>query len=222
MHPFAVGPWRAPSVNTNTFARESHIDVLANKAGMDPVQFRLKNLTDKRMIRVLQTATEKFGWKPAKAPSGRGVGVSCGIYSGTYVAMCAEAAVDKKTGKVQVRRLVQAQDQGVTVSPDGSRQQMEGCMTMGLGYALTEEVRFKNGAVLSKSFADYELPRFSWLPRIETILIPNPELAAQGCGEPPMINMGAVIANAIFDAVGVRMLQLPMTPARVSEALKKA
>ncbi|MBZ5586713.1 MAG: molybdopterin-dependent oxidoreductase [Acidobacteriia bacterium] len=222
MHPFAVGPWRAPSVNTNTFARESHIDMLATKAGMDAVQFRLKNLTDKRMIRVLQTATGKFGWKPAKAPSGRGVGVSCGVYSGTYVAMCAEVAVNKATGKVQVKRLVQAQDQGVTVSPDGTRQQMEGCMTMGLGYALTEEVRFKDGAVLSKSFADYEIPRFSWLPKIETVIIDNPELAAQGCGEPPMINMGAVIANAIYDAVGVRMLQLPMTPERILAELKKA
>ena len=79
MHPFDVGPWRAPSVNTNTFARESHIDALAAKAGVDPLEFRLKHLSDKRMIGVLQTAAEKFGWKPGKAPSGRGVGVSCGV-----------------------------------------------------------------------------------------------------------------------------------------------
>jgi nicotinate dehydrogenase subunit B len=222
MHPFAVGPWRAPSVNTNTFARESHIDELAAKAGADPVQFRLKHLTDKRMIRVLQAATERFGWKPAKAPSGRGAGVSCGIYSGTYVAACAEVAVNKTTGRVQVKRVVLAQDQGITVSPEGTRQQMEGSITMGLGYALTEEVRFKDGAVLHGNFDSYEIPRFSWLPKIETVLIDNPDTPSQSCGEPPIINMGAVIANAIYDAAGIRMLQLPMTPARILEALKKA
>ena len=222
MHPFDVGPWRAPSVNTNTFARESHIDMLANKAGVDPLRFRIDHLSDKRMIRVLQAAAEKFGWKPGKTPSGRGVGVSCGMYSATYSAMCAEVAVDKSTGRVQVKRVVLAQDQGLTVSPDGSRQQMEGCITMGLGQALTEEVRFKDGAVLSRNFDSYELPRFSWVPKIETILIDNQETPASGCGEPPMINVAAVLANAIFDAAGVRMPQLPMTPARILAALKKA
>jgi isoquinoline 1-oxidoreductase len=221
MHPFDVGPWRAPSVNTNTFARESHIDALAAKAGVDPVQFRLKHLSDQRMIRVLQTAADKFGWKPGKAPSGRGVGVSCGSYSGTYTAMCAEVAVNKTSGNVQVKRVLLAQDQGVTVSPEGSRQQMEGSITMGLGYALSEEVRFKDGAVLHKNFDSYALPRFSWLPKIETVLIDNPEMASQSCGEPPIINIGAVLANAIYDAVGARVLQLPMTPERVLEALKK-
>ena len=222
MHPFDVGPWRAPSANTNTFAGESHIDMLAGKAGVDPLQFRLDHLTDKRLIRVLQTAADKFGWKPGKSPSGRGFGISCGVYSSNYVAMCAEVAVDKTTGHVQVKRVVLAQDQGLTVSPDGTRQQMEGCITMGLGQALTEEVRFKDGAVLSRNFDEYELPRFSWLPKIETILIDNQETPAAGSGEPPMINVASVLANAIFDAVGVRMPQLPMTPARILAALKKA
>jgi len=220
MHPFAVGPWRAPSVNSNTFARESHVDMLANQAGVDPMQFRLNNLIDKRMIRVLQVAAEKFGWRPAKAPSGRGFGVSCAIYAGTYAAMFAEIGVNKATGEILVKRVVLAQDQGVTVSPDGSRQQMEGSITMGLGYALSEEVHFKGGNILDRSFGGYRLPRFSWLPRIETILVDNPEVPAQGCGEPPIVNVGAVIANAIHDAVGVRMTQLPMTPARILAALK--
>jgi CO/xanthine dehydrogenase Mo-binding subunit len=196
--------------------------MLASKAGIDPLQFRLNHLTDPRMIRVLHAAADKFGWKPGKGPSGRGVGISCGVYSSTYTAMCAEVAVDKNTGRVQVKRVVLAQDQGLTVSPDGTRQQMEGCITMGLGQALTEEVRFKDGAVLSRSFDSYELPRFSWVPKIETILIDNQETPASGSGEPPMINVAAVLANAIFDAVGVRMPQLPMTPARVLAALKKA
>ena len=97
-HPFAVGPWRAPGASTNAFARESHIDVMAAKAGIDPVEFRLKNLTDARMMRVLKAAAKKFGWTPKAAPSGRGVGVACGIDAGTYVALMAEVAVDKATG----------------------------------------------------------------------------------------------------------------------------
>jgi CO/xanthine dehydrogenase Mo-binding subunit len=220
LHPFGVGPWRAPSVNTNTFARESHIDVMASEAGVDPVEFRVSNLSDPRMLRVLKAATDKFGWAPKSAPSGRGVGVACAIYLGTYVAACAEVAVDRSTGRVQVKRVVLAQDEGVIVNPEGSRQQIEGGITMGLGYALTEEVRFSGGEVLTKNFDTYEIPRFSWLPKIETVLIENPGAPASGCGEPPIVCMGAVIANAIFDAVGARLAQLPMTPARIKATLK--
>ncbi|MBZ5614287.1 MAG: molybdopterin-dependent oxidoreductase [Acidobacteriia bacterium] len=219
LHPFAVGPWRAPAVNTNTFARESHIDILASKLGRDPLEFRLSHLSDPRMRRVLLAASGQFGWKPAPAPSGRGVGVACATDVGTYVAAVAEVAVNKSTGNVEVKRVVCAQDQGVTVNPDGSRQQMEGGITMGLGYALAEEVRFKDGAVLNRNFDTYQIPRFSWLPRIETILIENPETPASGCGEPPITTMGAVVANAIFDATGARLRQLPMTPARIKAAL---
>jgi len=222
LHPFAIGPWRAPSVNTNTFARESHIDILAGKAGLDPVEFRLQNVSDKRMRTVLQTAARQFGRKPTQKEKGLGVGVSCAIYSGTYVATMAEVAVDERTGTVQVKRVVCVQDQGVTVNPDGSRQQMEGSIMMGLGYALTEEVRFRGGEILERNFDSYEIPRFSWLPRIETVLVDNPELPASGCGEPPIVNMGAVLANAIYDAVGARLLQLPMTPARVKAALQRS
>jgi isoquinoline 1-oxidoreductase len=220
LHPFGVGPWRAPSVNTNTFARESHIDVMASEAGADPVAFRIKHLTNARMLTVLNAAAERFGWTPKRAPSGRGVGVACAIYLGTYLATCAEVAVDRTTGRVQVKRVVLAQDQGVIVNPEGSRQQIEGGITMGLGYALTEEVRFKGGEVLSRNFDTYEIPRFSWVPKIEAILIENPGVPASGCGEPPIVCMGAVVANAVFDAVGVRFAQLPMTPARIKAALK--
>jgi isoquinoline 1-oxidoreductase len=221
LHPFAVGPWRAPSVNTNTFARESHIDILASKLDRDPLEFRLSHLSDPRMRRVLLAATRQFGWKPAPAPSGRGVGLACAIYLGTYVATAAEVAVNKSTGNVDVKRVVCAQDQGITVNPDGSRQQMEGSITMGLGYALAEEVRFRDGAVLDRNFDTYQIPRFSWLPKIETILIENPETPASGCGEPPIVTMGAVLANAIFDAVGARLRQLPMSPARLQAALRQ-
>jgi nicotinate dehydrogenase subunit B len=219
VHPFATGPWRAPGNNTNTFARESQIDILAAAVGMDPLEFRLKNLKDARMIRVLKAAAEKFGWTPAKAPSGRGYGIACGIDAGTYVAHMSEVEVDRKTGHVQVKRVVCAQDMGLSVNPEGARIQMEGCITMGLGYALAEDIHFKGGEILDLNFDTYEIPRFSWLPRIETVLIDDRNAAPQGGGEPPIICMGAVVANAIFDAVGARVFQLPMTPERVRQAL---
>jgi nicotinate dehydrogenase subunit B len=222
IHPFAVGPWRGPANNSNTFARESQIDAMAAKAGMDPVEFRLNNISDPRMRRVLEAAAKQFGYKPGKSPTGRGVGVSCGIYSNGYAANIAEVTVNRGTGKVQVKRVVTAVDVGVQINPEGLRQQCEGCVTMGLGYALTEEVRFRGGEILSRNFGDYELPRFSWLPKIETVLVDNPEMTAVGAGELSIVPMGGVIANAIFDAVGARLEQLPMTPARVKAALAKA
>jgi nicotinate dehydrogenase subunit B len=222
LHPFGVGPWRAPSVNTHTFARESHVDTMAARAKIDPVAFRMNHLADPRMRRVLETAAKRFGWVAGPGPSGRGVGVACAIYSGTYVAACIELKVDKATGAVQPIRVVCAQDMGVVVNPAGAHQQMEGCVTMGLGYALTEEVRFSNGQVLDENYDTYQVPRFSWVPRIETIIIDEPTVPASGGGEPPIVCMGAVVANAIFDAVGVRLLQLPMTPARLKAAMAKA
>jgi len=219
VHPFATGAWRAPGNNTNTFARESQIDVMASKAGIDPVEFRLRHLTDEKMQRVLKAAADKFGWKPMKAPSGRGFGVACGIDAGTWVATMAEVEVEKDTGKVKVKRVVCAQDMGLVINPEGATIQVEGCITMGLGYALKEDIRFKGGEVLDLNFDTYEIPRFSWLPRIETVLIDNPHSDPQGGGEPAIVTMGGVIANAIFDAVGARVLQMPMTPDRVLQAM---
>ncbi len=217
---FPVGPWRAPGANANCFARESHIDVMAAKARMDPVEFRRKNLSDARMLRVLDAAAKQFGWVPKAAPSGRGVGVALGIDAGTYVAMIAAVKADRATGKIQVVRVVCAQDMGVVVNPDGARQQMEGCITMGLGYALTEEVRFRNAEVLDRNFDTYELPRFTWLPAIENVILESPDIPAQGGGEPAIVTVAAAIANAVFDAIGARVRQIPLTPARVLAALK--
>ncbi|MGB2764971.1 MAG: molybdopterin cofactor-binding domain-containing protein [Candidatus Aminicenantaceae bacterium] len=219
-HPFGTGPWRAPANNTNTFARESHIDIMAKKAGIDPLEFRLKNLKDKRMQRVLKAAAEKFGWKPSNAPSGRGYGIACGTDAGTYVAHMAEVEVNKKKGTVQVKRVVCAQDMGLSINPEGAKMQIEGCITMGLGYALTEEIHFKGGEILDLNFDTYEITRFSWLPKIETVLIEAKDSSPQGGGEPAIICMGGVIANAIFDASGARLFQLPMTPERITEAMK--
>jgi isoquinoline 1-oxidoreductase len=219
-HPFGVGAWRGPGSNTNVFAMESHTDVMAAASGMDGLEFRLHNLTDKRMQRVLRAAAEKFGSSFSPAPSGKGYGIACTDYLGTYVATMAEVKVDKNTGSVHVERIVCAQDTGEVINPEGVRMQIEGCLTMGLGYCLTEEIRFKDGRILDENFDTYEIPRFSWLPKIETVLVDNPEMAPQGCGEPAITTMGAVIANAVFDAAGVRMFTLPMTPARIKEALR--
>jgi len=220
-HPFATGPWRAPANNTNTFARESQIDIMAAEAGCDPLEFRLQHLPEGNIKSVLKAAGEKFGWKPAKGPSGRGYGIACGTDAGTFVATIAEVTVDKRTGDVRVQRVVCAQDMGLVINPSGATIQMEGCIMMGLGYALKEDVRFKNGEILNENFDTYEIPRFSWLPKIETVLMDNKGADPQGGGEPAIITMGGAIANAIFDAIGARVFQLPMTPERIKEALAK-
>ncbi|MDZ7607171.1 MAG: molybdopterin cofactor-binding domain-containing protein [Cyclobacteriaceae bacterium] len=221
VHPFATGAWRAPGNNTNTFARESQINIMAAQIGMDPVEFRLKNLKDERMIRTLKAAAAKFGWTSIKSPGGKGLGVACGVDAGTYVAMMAKVKVDKKTGNVKVERVVVAQDMGLVINPLGATMQAEGCVTMGLGYALTEDVQFTGGEVHNRNFDSYKLPRFSWVPKIEIELLNLPNEPAQGGGEPAIICMGALMANAIYDAIGVRLYQLPMSPERILEALKK-
>ena len=121
-----------------------------------------------------------------------------------------------------VKRVVCAQDMGVVINPEGAKMQMEGCVMMGLGYTLSEDIRFKGGQILTTNFDDYAMPRFSWLPEIDAFLIKNDELTAKGCGEPAIVPVGAAIANAIFDAVGARVFQMPMTPERITKALKSA
>jgi nicotinate dehydrogenase subunit B len=221
LHPFAVGPWRAPGASSNAFGRESHVDVLAAKAGIDPVEFRLKNLVDPRMIGVLNAASKKFGWVPKALPSRRGVGVALGMDAGTYVALIVELTVDPASGKVQVIRVVCAQEMGIVVNPEGALQQIEGCITMGLGYTLSEEVHFKGGEILDTSLGSYELPRFSWLPKIEAVIVDAPDVPSQGGGEPALVPLGAAVANAIFDATGTRLTRMPMTPGRVKAALAR-
>jgi nicotinate dehydrogenase subunit B len=221
VHPFATGAWRAPNNNTNTFARESQIDIMAAKAGIDPVEFRMKNLKDVHLIDCLKAVSEKFGYKPAKGPSGRGIGVALGNDAGAWVAHMAEVKVDRKTGKVEVVRIAVAQDMGMCVNPEGSLIQMEGCITMGLGYTFTEDVRFEGGNILDRGFDTYEIPRFSWLTKMDCVILDRMDQPPQGGGEPAIIGIGAVVANAIFDATGARLYRMPFTPERVLEALKK-
>ena len=219
VHPFRVGAWRAPGVSNNTFARECHVDALAALAGVDPVEFRLRQMADRRVGRVLRAAAEAWGWEPKAGPSGRGLGVACSTDVGTVVAAIAQVELDPKDGRIKVRRVLCAQEMGLVINPEGAKMQMEGCLMMGLGYALTEGIRFRNGAVLDTNFDSYAIPRFSWLPKIETLLLDAKDDPPQGGGEPAVALTGALIGNAVFDLAGVRLRSLPMTPAVVKAAL---
>jgi len=218
-HPFNTGAWRGPGSNTNVFAMESNTDMLARKAGMDPLSFRMKNLTDKRMIRVLNAAVDKSGHDFKSSPDGVGYGIACTNYLNTYVATIAKVQVSRSTGKVKVEHVVSAQDMGEIINPQGAKLQIEGGITMGLGTALYEELEFNGGKILTRNFDAYRYARFSDSPSIDVVLIENPELPPQGCGEPAITTIGAALANAIYDAVGARLYTLPMTPERVLSAL---
>lgn len=221
VHPFGTGAWRAPNNNTNTFARETQIDIMASAAGIDPLEFRLNNLKDEKMIGVLKAVADKFGYVPGKAPSGRGIGIACGTDAGTWVAHIAEVEVDRKTGIVKVLKLACAQDMGLCVNPQGALIQMEGCLTMALGYTFTEELKFEGGNIRDRNFDGYPIPRFSWLPKLECVIMDRKDQAPQGGGEPAIIAVGAAVGNAIFDATGARLFRVPFTPERVLKAMNK-
>jgi isoquinoline 1-oxidoreductase len=220
-HPVRVGPWRAPGGPNNIHAKEMQMNIMAAKAGIDPLEFRLKHMKDEKMIGVLKAVADKFGYTPSKLPSGRGYGIACGIDAGTYAAHMGEIEVDESSGEIRVKRIVCAYDMGLCVNPQGTKIQMEGCCVMGLGYALTEEVRFSDGVVLDQNYDTYEIPRFSWVPKIETIILKKDNAPSQGGGEPAIIGIGAIIATGVHDATGAKLFNMPMTPKRVKEALTK-
>lgn len=222
VHPFATGPWRAPGNSNNTFAREMQICMMAAGAGTDQLEFRLKNLTDEKMIAVLKAAAEKFGYTPAKPKSGRGFGIACGTDVDTFVAVFVEVKVNKETGHVRVLRASCAQDMGMCVNPQGTLLQIEGCITMGLGYSLTEELNFEGTTMLTRNWDTYEIPKFSWVPDINAVVLDRMDQPPHGGGEPAIICMGGAIASAIFDATGAILYKMPMTPERVLEAIRKA
>lgn len=220
IHPFGTGAWRAPGNNTTTFARESHIDVLAHAAGIDPLQFRLNNLESQEMIETLKLAAKTFGWEKPKI-EGHGYGIALGQDAGTLVAMIAEVFVDKETGEVQPIRVVCAQDMGQVVNPHGAVLQTEGGITMGLGYALFEEIEFDGGNVKTSNFNEYEITRFSKTPTIECVFIDKMDSKPQGGGEPAIICVGGAVANAVFDACGARINRMPITPDKILKATKQ-
>ena len=220
VHPFDVGAWRAPGNNSTTFARESHIDVTAHKIGIDPLQFRLNNLKDKKMLATLQLAAKTFGWEKPKK-EGHGYGIALGDDAGTSVALIAEVFVDKSTGVVQPIRVVCAQDMGQVVNLHGATIQTEGGITMGLGYALYEDIAFEGGNVKTTGFGNYEITRFSKTPKITCVFIDKMDAKPEGGGEPAIICVGGAIANAVFDACGARVNQMPISAERILAAMVK-
>jgi nicotinate dehydrogenase subunit B len=209
--PLRQGSYRALAATANHFARESHMDEMAHAVKMDPLEFRLKNLKDERLRAVFQAAAKQFGWGQSKT-AGRGFGMGGGYEKLGNIATFAEVNVDRKSGDVKVVRVVSAFECGAIVNPDNLRNQIEGSNVQGLGGALFEAIEFDNGKILNGKMSQYRVPRFSDVPVLETVLLDRKDLPSAGAGECPMIGLAPAIANAIFDAVGVRLRSLPLVP----------
>jgi len=210
--PLRQGSYRALAATANHFARESHMDELAHALKMDPLEFRLKNLKNDRLRAVFQAAAEKFGWAKRRSAAGHGHGMGGGYEKLGNVATFAEVHVDRKSGEVKVVRVVSAFECGAIVNPDNLRNQIEGANVQGLGGALFEAMQFENGKILNPRMSQYRVPRFIDLPEIETVLLDRKDIPSAGAGECPMIGLAPAIANAIFDAAGVRLRSLPLVP----------
>ena len=230
--PFFTGPLRAPDRLQNTFANESFMDEIAAAVGADPVQYRLRHLSDPRLVDVLNAAANKANWdtrpspKPGNATTGvvTGRGVSCVLYEGDngYAAMVVEVSVDQDTGVVSVTRIVARQDSGPVSNPDGLRNQMEGGALQGVSLALFEEINWSadSGQITSVDWKTCPVLAFGDpLPVIETVLLNPLNVPQLGAGECTVCVTPGAVANAIFDATGVRLRQAPFTPARVMAAL---
>ena len=208
---------------------ESFTDELAAAAGVDPVAFRLQRLTDPRALDVLKRAAEMFGWQARRRPIrsaregsllvGRGIAYMRYKQAENYVAMAMEVAVDPATGQIAVRRVVCAHDCGLIVNPDALRNQIEGCIVQTLSRTLHEEVKFDRSRVTSVDWASYPILRFPEAPQVDVVLIDRPDQPLLGAGEAATAPVAAALANAIFDATGVRLRTVPFTRRRVKAAL---
>lgn len=208
--PLRQGSYRGLASAANAFARESHMDGLASLAGLDPLEFRLKNLKDARLRAVLEAAAERFGWGKGKAGPGRGSGLACGIDKGGYIATCAEVEVSE--GAVKVLRIAAAFECGAILHPGHVKGQVEGSIVMGLGGALFEAISFAEGRILNPAFSKYRVPRFSDVPPIDVVLVDRKDLPSAGAGEAPILAIAPAIGNAIHSATGKRIRSLPMNP----------
>jgi CO/xanthine dehydrogenase Mo-binding subunit len=227
--PLRISNLRAPGKIANVFAVESFTDEMASAAGADPVEFRLSRLTDARGLEVIKRAAQMIGWQPRPSPNparaqgnlavGRGVAYMRYKQAENYVAMAMDVAVDRASGKISVRRVTCAHDCGLVVNPDGLRNQIEGCILQTLGRTLHEEVKFNRSRVTSVDWATYPVLTFPEVPSVEVALIDRPELPPLGAGEAATAPVAAALANAIFDATGLRLRHVPFTPERVKAAL---
>lgn len=209
--PLRQGSYRGLAVAANCFARESHMDELAARAGLDPLEFRLRNLKHERLRAVLEAAAEKFGW-PGVSENGRACGLACGIDKGGHVATCAE--VEVTDGNVKVRRVTVAFECGAILNPRHLHGQVLGSVVMGIGGALTEAISFRDGRILNTAFSKYRVPRFSDVPDIDILLLDRKDLPSAGAGESPILGIAPAIGNAIRRATGKRPHAMPMLPLR--------
>jgi nicotinate dehydrogenase subunit B len=208
------------------FASESFMDEVAAELKVDPVEFRLKHVKDPRDIAVIKAAAENFGWQPRPSPqrqtgvkvAGRGIAYS--QRNGTRVAVIAEVEIDRSSGKIRAPRFVVAHDSGQIINPDGLAKCIEGNIVQGISRTLWEEVKFSDKNVTTIDWITYPILDITETPdKIETVLIDHPEIAPSGAGEPSIRPVAAAIANAIFDATGVRMRRVPFSPDRVRQAM---
>ena len=213
----------------NTFANESFMDELAASAGVDPLEFRLRNLKGARERTVLNAAAERAGWKPRPSPQqgaadiveGRGIAFARYENDQAIVACIADVQVERLSGNVRVKRIVVAHDCGLVINPDGVKNQIEGNVIQSLSRALKEEVQFDEMHITSIDWETYPILTFSEVPQVDIALISRPDEPAVGAGEPSTVTTAAAVANAIFDATGVRLRQIPFTPERVQAALNQ-
>jgi CO/xanthine dehydrogenase Mo-binding subunit len=228
--PFWTGPLRSPQRLQNTFAHESFMDELAARVKADPVEFRLRHLSEPRMIDVVKSAAKGANWDARPSPKARtasagvasGRGISCVAYEGDngFSAMVAEVEVDLATGKITVKRMVVAIDAGPISNPDGLRNQSEGGALQGLSRALGEEVTWDDHNVTSIDWRTYHsLPLGFSVPKMDVVLLNRSDVPATGAGETAITVVAGAIGNAIFDATGARLRQVPVTPERIKAAL---
>ena len=210
--PLRQGSYRGLAATANHFARESAMDELAHAIGIDPLEFRLKNIEDPRLKAVFQTAAERFGWGKAVS-SNSGFGLAGGFEKGGYVATCAEVKVDPTSKAISIVRVVEAWDCGPVVNPNGLKNQIEGAISQGIGGALFEDVHFEQGRIINPHFASYRVPRFRDIPKIEVELIDRKDQKPFGAGETPIVGLAPAVANAFFNACGKRIRSMPMNSA---------
>lgn len=228
--PFYTGPLRSPSRLQNTFAHECFMDEVAAHLKVDPVAYRLRHLSDSRLADCVKAAAKAAGWetRPSPRPNisrtgiARGRGIACMLYEGDngYCAMVADVEVDQATGNVVVKRFALGHDCGPMSNPDGVRNQLEGGALQGMSRALSEEVTWDDQKVTSIDWRTYRsLSLGSEMPTIESVLLNRTDVEAMGAGETSITLSAAAIGNAIFDATGARIRQVPFTPERVKAAL---
>jgi CO/xanthine dehydrogenase Mo-binding subunit len=208
----------------NVFAIESFMDELAHAAGADPVEFRLRHLADERARAVIEAAAEKAGWRPGKRSQGnswgRGIGFARYKNRQSYVAVIVDLRVNRASGHIRLERAIVAVDAGQIVNPDGLSNQLEGAFMQSASWTLKEQVAFDQQGIISVDWHSYPILRFRDAPRIETVLLNRPGQPYLGIGEGAQGPIPAAIANAVFDAVGVRLRQIPFTPERVKVTLR--